>query len=262
MNETKTSANVRFDFTGKTALVTGATKGIGRDVALAFARSGANVCATGRNTGELAALASEIREIRVTCHVHRADLSDRIECDAMARHFLEMTGGIDILINNAGLSFPESVADLDMDHWDTTLNVNLRAAAIISRVIAPDMARRGGGCIVNVSSNAGTAGIEEHAAYCASKFGLHGLAKVMALEFGPGNVRVNTVAPTVVLTPMGQQVWGDPEKADPVKKQIPLGRFAWPAEVTNPILFLASDAASMIHGAVLLIDGGTDARLY
>jgi len=262
MNGMKTPRNVQFDFTGQTVLVTGSTKGIGRDVSLAFARCGANVCATGRNAGELETLASEIGAMGVTCLVHRADLSDRDECDAMARHFLKVSEGIDILINNAGLSFPETLADLDVDHWDTTLNVNLRAAAIVSRVIAQDMVSRGGGCIVNVSSNAGTAGIEEHAAYCASKFGLHGLAKVMALEFGPGNVRVNTVAPTVVLTPMGQQVWGDREKADPVMKQIPLGRFAWPAEITNPILFLASDAASMIHGAVLLVDGGTDARLY
>jgi NAD(P)-dependent dehydrogenase (short-subunit alcohol dehydrogenase family) len=256
------SVNVKFDFTGKTVLVTGATKGIGRDVALAFASCGATVCATGRNAGELATLESEVRTRGAGCFVFAADLAVREECEAMAGHFLAVAGGIDILINNAGLSFPETLENLDLDHWDTTLNVNLRASAVISKFIAPEMIKRGGGCIVNVSSNAGTAGIEEHAAYCASKFGLHGLSKVMALEFGPGNVRVNTVAPTVVLTPMGQQVWGDTEKAAPVKRQIPLGRFALPAEVTNPILFLASDAASMIHGAVLLIDGGADARLY
>jgi NAD(P)-dependent dehydrogenase (short-subunit alcohol dehydrogenase family) len=256
------SQNVHFDFAGRTVMVTGASKGIGRDVALAFAGCGARVCATARNGAELETLAAEIAELGSVCLTYRADLSNRDECEAVARHFVAETGGIDILVNNAGLSFPETLEDLDVGHWDTTLNVNLRAAAIISKVVGPDMARRGGGCIVNVSSNAGTAGIEEHAAYCASKFGLHGLAKVMALEFGPGNVRVNTVAPTVVLTPMGQQVWGDPAKADPVKKQIPLGRFAWPVEITYPILFLASDAASMIHGAVLLIDGGTDARLY
>jgi NAD(P)-dependent dehydrogenase (short-subunit alcohol dehydrogenase family) len=179
----------------------------------------------------------------------------------MAGHFME-AGGADILVNCAGLSFPETLEKLDVNHWDTTLNVNLRSAAIVSKIMVEGMKRRGGGCIINISSNAGIAGIEEHAAYCASKFGLHGLTKVMALEFGPLNIRVNTVAPTVVLTPMGVQVWGDPVKAAPVKKQIPLGRFAQPSEVSDPVLFLASDGASMIHGAVLLIDGGADARLY
>ena len=254
--------NIRFDFSKETVLVTGATKGIGRDVAIAFARSGARVCATGRNGEDLEILADEIKTTRGSCSVRRADLSSPDACDDMARQFLELTGGIDILVNNAGISIPESVQNIDVDHWDATLNVNLRAAAIISRAIAPSMAGRGAGCIINVSSNAGTAGIKDHAAYCASKFGLHGLTKVMALEFGPLNVRVNAVAPTVVLTPMGQQVWGDPQKSDPVKKQIPLGRFAQRSEITNPILFLASDAASMVHGTVLLVDGGTDAQLY
>ena len=118
------------------------------------------------------------------------------------------------------------------------------------------------GVIVNISSNACTAGIEEHAAYCASKFGLDGLTKVMAVELGPLGIRVNAVAPTVVLTPMGDQVWGDPVKAAPVKARIPLGRFALPGEVCELVLFLASDAASMIHGETLLVDGGVHAKLY
>ena len=124
-------------------------------------------------------------------------------------------------MNNAGLSFPEKLVDLEVGHWDTTLAVNLRAPALISRVIARKMIAAGGGAIINISSNACLAGIEEHAAYCASKFGLDGLTKVMAVELGPHNIRVNAIAPTVVLTPMGAQVWGDPQKADPVKAKIP-----------------------------------------
>jgi NAD(P)-dependent dehydrogenase (short-subunit alcohol dehydrogenase family) len=169
---------------------------------------------------------------------------------------------IDILVNNAGLSFPEKLVDLDVGHWDTTLAVNLRAPALISQVLARKMIAQKHGAIINISSNACLAGIEEHAAYCASKFGLDGLTKVMAVELGPHNIRVNAIAPTVVLTPMGQQVWGDARKADPVKAKIPLGRFAWPKEITAAVLFLASDACPMIHGETLVVDGGVNARLY
>jgi NAD(P)-dependent dehydrogenase (short-subunit alcohol dehydrogenase family) len=180
----------------------------------------------------------------------------------MAEHFVRIFPVIDILVNNAGLSYPEKLVDLDIGHWDTTLAVNLRAPAIIAKVIGRQMIAQGHGAIINISSNACLAGIAEHAAYCASKFGLDGLTKVMAVELGPHNIRVNAVAPTVVLTPMGAQVWGDPKKADPVKAKIPLGRFAYPKEVSSAVLFLASEAASMIHGETLIIDGGVNAKLY
>lgn len=254
--------NTRFDFSGRKVLVTGASKGIGREIALAFANAGALLCATGRKREDIETLQADVEARGGRCLTYIADLGQADECQAMADHFLKSAGGIDILVNNAGISFPERLEELDIDHWDTTLKVNLRAPAIISRQIARSMIKAGGGCIINISSNAGVAGIEEHAAYCASKFGLHGLTRVMAVELGPHNIRVNAVAPTVVLTPMGQQVWGDPAKADPVKRQIPLGRFAWPKEISGAVLFLATEEAAMIHGAILLIDGGADARLY
>jgi len=254
--------NVKYNFSGKTILVTGAAQGIGREVAMAFASAGGNICAADRNEEGLKTLVKDVSGLGGKCNIYTVDLSDSSDCVKMAEYFAEEESKIDILINNAGLSFPETIIDLDINHWDITLSVNLRAPAIITKIIGAKMIKQGGGAIVNVSSNAGIGGIEEHAAYCASKFGIHGLAKVMAIEFGPHNIRVNSVAPTVVLTPMGQQVWSDPKKADPVKKQIPLGRFAWPREISNTVLFLASDAATMIHGDVVLIDGGADARLY
>jgi NAD(P)-dependent dehydrogenase (short-subunit alcohol dehydrogenase family) len=256
------TGEITFDFSGRTALVTGATKGIGRDVALAFADSGCSVAATGRNPEALAALSAEIEAKGVGCFTFKADLSNVEECFRLAEYFLQETGGIDILVNNAGTSFPERITDLDVDHWNATLAVNLRAPVFVTKVIAAHMIEKRNGVIVNVSSNAGVAGIEEHAAYCASKFGLLGLTKVMAVELGPFNIRVNAVAPTVVLTPMGTKVWGDPAKADPVKARIPLGRFAYPKEVSQVVLFLASDASSMISGETVLIDGGVNAKLY
>ena len=256
------NGKIAFDFQGKKVLVTGATKGIGRDIALSFAKAGATVSATGRNAAELAGLAGEIAAAGGRCWTSPADLADAAACTAMAEAAVADAGGIDILVNNAGISFPERIVDLDVTHWDTTIAVNLRAPALTARVVARGMIERGYGVIVNISSNACMAGIDEHAAYCASKFGLDGLTKVMAVELGPHGIRVNAVAPTVVLTSMGTQVWGDAAKADPVKAKIPLGRFLEPREVTDVVLFLASEAAAMIHGETILIDGGVNARLY
>lgn len=250
------------EFRGKTAIITGATKGIGRDIAITFARAGCNVGITGRNEAELQEVADEACALGVICRTFKADLAYAGDCLRMARHFATCFPVIDILVNNAGLSFPEKLVDLDIDHWDITLAVNLRAPALIGKVIAGKMIEQGHGVIINVSSNAGLGGIEEHAAYCASKFGLNGLTKVMAIELGPHNIRVNAIAPTVTLTPMATQVWGDPNKSDPVKAKIPLGRFAHPSEVTSAVFFLASEGAGMIHGEILVIDGGANARLY
>lgn len=250
------------EFHGKTAIITGATKGIGRDIAVSFARAGCSLGVTGRNEEELREVAEEARALGVECKTRKADLASSADCLEMAEHFAGIFPVIDILVNNAGLSFPEKLVDLEVEHWDTTLAVNLRAPALVSKVIAAKMIRQGRGVIINVSSNASLAGITEHAAYCASKFGLNGLTKVMAVELGPHGIRVNAVAPTVVLTPMGNTVWGDPKKADPVKAKIPLGRFAYPKEVTSAVFFLASESAAMIHGETLVIDGGVNAKLY
>lgn len=249
-------SGVTFDFSGHTALVTGATKGIGRATALALARAGCTVAATGRDAGELASLKAETTRLGRPCEIYPADLADSREAVAMAEHFCARLDPISILVNNAGVSFPERLVDLDVGHWDATLDVNLRAPALVSKVVARQMARHRAGSIVNVASLSSVTALPEHAAYCASKFGIHGLTKVMALELGPAGIRVNAVGPTVVLTPMGVQVWGEPAKGDPMKAKIPLGRFAEVREVVDAILFLASDAASMITGELLPVDGG------
>jgi NAD(P)-dependent dehydrogenase (short-subunit alcohol dehydrogenase family) len=253
---------VQYDFSGNRAVVTGATKGIGREIAMALAHAGCDVGITGRNQNELDELKQEIVKTGQRCESYRADLSSDKSCIEMTDYFSGLLDPIDILINNAGLSFPEKVVDLKVDHWNTTINVNLRAPVLIAREIGKKMVERKAGVVVNMSSNASLAGIEDHLAYCASKFGLNGATKVMALEWGAAGVRVNAVAPTVTLTPLAQQVWGDPAKADPVKAAIPLGRFAETKDVVDAVLFLCSDSASMISGEVLVIDGGANAVLY
>lgn len=252
---------MEISFKGKKAIVTGATKGIGREVCLRLAADGCDIGATGRDEGELQSLAAEVSSLGRRCVIRKAELNSRDETLAMAEYLIHELGGLDILINNAGTTFPEELVDLDPDHWDITLNVNLRAPALVSKIAAKAMIASGsGGSIVNVSSQAGLFGHEEHAAYCASKFGLHGLTKVMATELGCHGIRVNAVAPTITLTAMGEKVWGEKKKSAPKLERIPLGRFAVPKDVADAVLFLASDAASMINGDILVVDGGSTAH--
>lgn len=251
---------IQYDFSGKTALITGASKGIGREIAFRLARSGARIAATARNKEELDSLKTEIADAGGNCELRICDLSKPEDIQTMVEFFIGLFGQIDLLVNNAGVVYPESILNTDIEHWNQTININLRAPLLVTKIAAADMAKRGEGAIVNISSNSGLVAFEEHGSYCASKHGLHGLSKVMAIELGPLGIRVNCVAPTVTLTPMGISVWGDPEKGDPMKAKIPTGRFAEPWEIADAVLFLLSDSAKMINGDVLVIDGGYTAR--
>lgn len=237
---------IRFD--GRRALVTGAGKGIGREIATLLAACGAQVVAVGRTAEDLAALARETGAETIV-----AELAD----PAAARAAAERAGPIDLLVNNAGITILQPFLDATTDAFDAIMAVNVRAVLVVSQVVARGMIARGrGGAIVNLSSQASQVALADHAAYCASKGALDQLTRVMALELGPHQIRVNAVNPTVTLTPMGALAWGDPAKGDPMKAKIPLGRFALPRDVAHAVAYLLSDQADMIHGALLPIDGG------
>ena len=252
---------VSYDFAGKNALVTGASKGIGREISIQLARAGCNIGAVGRNKEDLDSLVKEITTMGRHCDPYIVDLSSAEDTSKMAEAMIKRLEPLSILINNAGTTYPEDLVDLKVEHWDMTMAVNLRAPVLISKIVGKDMMTRKEGSIVNISSNAGIGGLEKHTAYCASKFGLHALTKVAALELGPYNIRINAVAPTVTLTPMGKKVWSDPAIAQPMLNKIPLGRFAVPEDIAQVVLYLASDAASMINGEILVVDGGINASL-
>jgi L-xylulose reductase len=238
--------DIRFD--GKRALVTGAGKGIGREIAIQLAKSGAEVVALSRTQDDLDSLQAEI-----PCTALLADIGDA----ASALAAVERAGDIDLLVNNAGVAIIEPFLETTLDHWDTTLNINLRGAFVVGQAVAKGIVARGaGGSIVNLSSQASQAALPGHTAYCASKAGLDHLTRMMALELGPYNIRVNAVNPTVILTPMGEKVWGDPVKGAPMLAKIPLGRFGRPIHVSDAVLYLLSDKADMITGATLPVDGG------
>ncbi len=246
----------RFAVTGKTALVTGGSKGIGAEAAIVLAQAGADVAIAGRDREGLHSTAEQIRATGRRCVMIEADMLTTEGPVQAAADALAAFGAIDILVNNAGIARIAPILDAPLSFWEETIAVNLRAPYLLAQALAPTMIERRSGKIINVSSQAGVVALEGHASYCASKGGLNMLTKVMALEWGAHNIQVNAVAPTVILTPMGTKVWGDPAKAAPMLAKIPLGRFGQPVEVADLILFLASPASDLITGETILIDGG------
>jgi NAD(P)-dependent dehydrogenase (short-subunit alcohol dehydrogenase family) len=246
----------RFALTGKRALVTGATKGIGFEACRVLADAGADIAAVGRDAAGLAEVKAAVEAKGRRCVTINADMATEEGPVQAAKQALAAFGTIDILVNNAGIALLDPLLKASVADWDTTMAVNLRAPFLLARELAPAMIAQKAGKIINISSQAGVVGLDDHAAYCASKGGLNMLTKVMTSEWAKHNIQINTVCPTVILTPMGEQVWGEPEKGDPMKAKIPGGRFGRPVEVADAILFLASDASGMICGHDLLIDGG------
>jgi 2-deoxy-D-gluconate 3-dehydrogenase len=221
-----------------------------------LAEAGADVAIVGRDGDGLASTRVAVESTGQRCLVIEADLSTAEGPRRAGEVALDRFGVVDVLVNNAGIARVHSLLDTTVEIWDDVLAVNLRAPFLLAKTVAPRMIEQRSGKIINVSSNAGLVGIEAHAAYCASKGGLNVLTKVMAVEWGPHNIQANAIAPTVILTPMGEQVWGDPAKGEPMRAKIPLGRFGRPIEVADLILFLASPASDLICGTTIAIDGG------
>ena len=244
--------NATFDFSGRSILVTGASSGIGRATVEALCASGASVVAAARNVNELARLAEE-----TGCEPMMLDVSDESAIDDA----LGSLDAFDGLVNCAGIALLERAVDTTGASFDHVMGVNARGAVLVAKHVARGMidAKRAGS-IVNVSSQAALVALDDHLSYSASKAALDAVTRALCIELGPYGIRVNSVNPTVTLTPMAVQAWSDPVKRDPALKAIPLHRFAESAEVAAPIIFLLSDAASMISGVCLPIDGGYTAR--
>jgi NAD(P)-dependent dehydrogenase (short-subunit alcohol dehydrogenase family) len=253
-----TAAASAFRVDGRRALVTGATRGIGAAIAEALAAAGADLVLTARSVGDLEALTTALaaRYGTRTAAVP-ADLMTAQGVERLADESLSVFGGLDVLVNNAGISHPEPVVDLSVDRWDAVMAVNLRAPALLSSRIGRAMAQAGkGGKIVNMASAAGLRALDEHYAYCASKAGLIMATKVQALELGPYGIQANVVCPTIIMTEMGQRVWGEEVKAAPMLARIPAGQFGTPQQVAAVVVFLASPASDMVNGVELPVDGG------
>lgn len=239
---------MNFELQNQRILVTGATSGIGLDIAKALAELGANLVLIGRNRDILAELEQSLGAFTLA-----VDITDEAAVNAA---FSEMPV-LDGLVNCAGISILDDVLDVKAKDLEQIMATNVTASAVVAREAARHMIANGRqGSIVNVSSQAAMAALPGHLGYCASKAAMDAMTRVLCLELGPKGIRVNSVNPTVTLTPMAERAWADPAKRDPMLAAIPLGRFATPREVALPVAFLLSSAASMISGASLPIDGG------
>ncbi len=243
-----------FSLAGKTALITGGGAGIGRAIATLFYAKGANLVLADVNSG-LDAAAREFvpdpqRLETVVADVTRQDGREKVVQAALAKF-----GCINILVNNAGIVRLAPALETSEDDWDRTMDINLRAAFFLSQRVGKEMIKQGGGKIVNLASQAGVVALDRHVAYCAGKAAIISMTKVLALEWGPHNIQTNAISPTVVLTELGKKAWAG-EVGEAMKLKIPTRRFADPAEIAACALFLASDAAAMINGENLVIDGG------
>ncbi|XP_063361690.1 L-xylulose reductase-like [Cydia amplana] len=240
---------MEISFKNKRVLVTGAGQGIGRGMAIELWRAGAEVVAISRTKSYLDSLQKEYPSIRTVA----LDLADWEQ----TRKVLETLGHFDCLVNNAALGLTEDFLTTTPENFDLLMNVNVKSVLNVSQVVAKKMIdAKTGGSIVNISSQASKAALWGHVTYSATKGAIDAMTRVMALELGPHNIRVNAVNPTVIMTEMGRLGWSDPQKAEGMLSKIPLGRFGEVSEVVNAVCFLLSDKASMINGVELPIDGG------
>ncbi|WP_341486918.1 SDR family oxidoreductase [Pararhizobium sp. A13] len=253
MTDTAPEIDLNFPLSGKVAVVTGGGSGIGAAVAAAFVSKGAKVAVLDINVDLAKAKATQLGSAAspFVCDVSNAD-----SVNAAIASVVSTLGGIDIAVNSAGVAFLAPAEDLSLDHWEKTININLKGSFLVTQAVGRVMIAAGkGGKIINLASQAGTVAIEEHVAYCASKFGVIGMSKTFAAEWGKHGICVNTISPTIVLTELGKKAWSG-EKGEAAKKRIPSGRFAFPEEIAAAAIFLSSAGADMINGADLLIDGG------
>ncbi|HHY38705.1 MAG TPA: SDR family oxidoreductase [Clostridia bacterium] len=247
-----------FRLDGRTAIVTGASRGIGEEIALGLAAAGARVALVSRTVSGLKRVERTIKEMGQEALAVPADVSDEKGSEEAFLLITERVGPPDVLVNNAGISpVLKSAEKLTSSEWDEILAVNLRGPFLWSRMSARSMIERGrGGCIINVASIGAIVGLRGLAAYCASKAGLVAFTRVAAIDWAKYGIRVNAVAPGYTATDMTSGVRKHPHIAEDLMRRTPMGRFAQPHEIVGAVVFLASDAAAFITGQVIPVDGG------
>ena len=252
-------ADGMFDLTGRRAVVSGASRGIGRAIALAFAERGAEVLAVARGREGLEETARAADGYTGRILVCPADLRSPESIASTIETAASELGGIDILVNNAADDHDSSIEQTELAVWRRVLELNLESSWLMCQAASPHL-RDGGGKVINVASMLGLVAIRNDSAYISAKHGLVGLTKALALEWGRRNVQVNALAPGFVDTEMMSSALGDEQTADWIRRGTPMGRWAETKEMTGPAVFLASSASDFMTGQVLVVDGGWTAQ--
>ncbi len=256
VSEVAAKSPIDLDLDGRLAVVTGGGRGIGQGCALGLARAGANLVLVSRTHGELERVAADAESLGVQATPVTCDVTDSV---AVSQLF-DTLDRVDILVNSAGTNIPEPFVDVTEEHLDQLVELNLKASFRVTQAAARSMQPAGGGAVVNVTSQMGWVGAQNRSVYCMTKHGVEGLTRALAVELAPHGIRVNSVAPTFIKTPMTAPFFEDEEFRRSVLDQIPLGRIGEVEEVVAGVVFLASPAASLITGASLLVDGGWTAK--
>lgn len=254
------SPNKSFlDLTGQVSIVIGARRGMGRTHALVLAKAGAKVVVSDVSQEDCREVVEEIKKVGGEAIAIKCDVSKKEEVDEMVKKTVEKWGKVDILVNNAGIAQFKPFLEMTEEEWDRTIDINLKGYFLCAQAAAKEMVKQKSGAIVNIASVAmGQTGIgfPTLVHYCASKGGIVGMTEALALELAPYNIRVNAIAPGAIDTPMIDPVKQDPKAMEGILARVPLHRVGKPEEVSNLVLFLASDASSYMTGSTVVVDGG------
>ena len=248
---------------GKVALITGGGTGIGRAIALAFAREGASVAVAGRRLEKLRQVINEVHKQDGAGLAMECDVSRARDVERAVKGTVERFGRVNVLVNNAGTLHVSTVEGISEEEWDRVMTVNVKGPFLMSRAVLPEFRKCGGGVIVNLGSVLGLVAVKDRAAYCASKGGVTMLTKAMALDHAHENIRVNCICPSIVETELVKGVFDQSEQGQALRKArvatIPLGRIGQPVDVAEMAVFLASEESSWLTGTAIPLDGGVTA---
>jgi NAD(P)-dependent dehydrogenase (short-subunit alcohol dehydrogenase family) len=245
-----------FDLSGKAAMVTGSTRGLGEVAAMALAKVGADVAVCGRNKADLDRVSGAIKNLGKNSAGFFLDVTSKESVHKGVEQILEHFGKIDILVNNAGVNHRVPVLEYPEEAWDLVINTNLKGYFLVAQAVVPQMIERGYGKVINMSSILGTVALPNQLAYASSKGGVDQMTKVMALEWAKQGVRVNAIGPTYFETELVAQLRNDPERYNFINERTPMGRWGYPPELEGIAIFLAAPASDFITGQTIYIDGG------